>query len=160
MTYAVAFDDKPLSRGALRKATEYAAPEDREVVVIAVIPTGNVPYYRKKKWISAPRGTRRSEEMGDATAERVSNALRGRVRSIAPEATFEPVITDLPEVSTSGIAKELRAAIADHEASDVFVGARDPKRLVSALIDPRDTKYHLHMIRRPYIPSSDLAQYS
>ena len=160
VTYLVAFDDKPLARGALRKAVEYAEPTNHDVVAVTVIPEGDIGYYLDKRWIGTTRETKRSSVMSGATAQAIRTTLAGRVATIAPDARFDPIVADLPAVSTQGIAMELRAAIAEHHASDVFVGARDPERLVSALIGPRDTKYHLHMIRRPYIPDSDLAQYS
>jgi nucleotide-binding universal stress UspA family protein len=160
MSYLVAFDDNPLSRGALRKAVEYAEPTHQEVIVITIIPQSNVQYYRDKRWIDKRTERKQTAELTEATAEAISRNLRGRVNRIAPNARFEPIISNITQVTTRGIANQLRQAIRDYDPSDVFIGARDARAIVSALLDSSDTKYHLHMIRKPYIPSSNLPQYS
>jgi nucleotide-binding universal stress UspA family protein len=158
MTFLVAFDDSPLSRGALRKAVEFAAPTDTPVVAVSVIPENNVRYMREKGWLKPAREGRaaRAEAMDPHAAERKLAYCAAR---IAPGARFDPVRTDRGDVLESAVGPELRAAIRDHEATDVFVGARDPGATVRRLADGRDTEFHLYMIRRPYIPGMGVARY-
>lgn len=159
MTYVVAFDDSVLARGALRKAVEYAEPTDSEVIAVTIIPEYDVPYLRDKGWIGRTRGTR-TVRMQEATAGAVSAMLRNQIARIEPDVEFVPVVIDRQVDTTETIGAELRTVISDHGGTDVFVGAREPTHIVSALIDARDPKFHLHLIRRPYIPDLGLEKYS
>lgn len=158
MTFLVAFDDSPLSRGALRKAAELGRATDSAVVAVSVIP-GSVGYAREKGWLKPSSDGRvaRKEAMRESVIEK---RLAQRVTRIAPGAGFDPVRTDREGVGDSGVGPELRRAIRDHGATDVFVGSSDAGATVERLIDRRDTAFHLYLIRRPYIPDSGLAGYS
>lgn len=157
----VAYDDSPLARGALRKAVEFAGPTDVEVVAVAVVPRNDVSYLRAKGWLPPAEAGEyaRHEAMAEGTVER---RIAGRVERIAPAARFEPVFTNrrLDTARGRAVGPELRRAAVDHDATDVFVGAREAGPLVEALVDARDPRFHLHLIRRPYVPGLHVTGYS
>jgi len=79
MTFVVPFDGSNLAEAALVRAVEYGTALQEDIAAVTVVPERK-GYARQKGWI----------EEGEAyDVEAVVESLRERVRSLAPDASFE-----------------------------------------------------------------------
>jgi nucleotide-binding universal stress UspA family protein len=112
VVYGVAFDDSPLSRTALARARDLAAPTGESVVAVACLPD-RASTARENGWV-AP------EESYDI--ETAVRNVRAAATEIAPDATVrcETVSGGGPRGVITG---RLRSAVLDLSPDVVFVGS-------------------------------------
>jgi nucleotide-binding universal stress UspA family protein len=149
VTLLVPFDDSPLSRAALRRASEFGEFMDQEVVALTVIPEGDLDYVEEHGWL-----TERTPFTVDAIADRLAN----RTREVAPNARFryetladeegeEPVAT-----RTLDVVRKVREVAHDEDASILFLGSENAGRVTSPLSSvgsplSEDAAYDIHIVR-------------
>lgn len=123
MTFVVPFDGSSEANAALARASEVGTAMGETVFAIAVIPTGNSDYARKKGWLN----------VGESfDLDTIVENLVATVEDIAPEATFEYEQTSR-SVSGNSIAKPIRKFAKRHDASMVFIGSDNAGRLTTSL---------------------------
>lgn len=122
MAFVVPFDGSTLAEAALVRASEYGTAMEEDVVVVTIVPERK-RYAREKGWIG-------EDEAYDV--DRVVNQLRDRVRSLAPDATFEyEVIREFPPAR--GLADRIEDLALDHDPSILFLGTDNLGRIVTPL---------------------------
>jgi nucleotide-binding universal stress UspA family protein len=122
MTIVVPFDESDLAREALRRATQIKH-DSETVVALVVIPDENAEYARNRGWMGPDEEFRAKAIVADLT---------DRVRELAPEATFEYIVTDR-YASNGQIANKLRRYAVDVGARLVVIGSDNAGRIVSSL---------------------------
>lgn len=123
MAFVVPYDGLKLSRAALIRAAQFATVLEEDVIAVTVIPRNNADYARERGWID-------DDEPFDLEA--IVTHLRRDVARLAPEATFEFVVTD--RYAPAGtIAAEIRGFAREHDASLVFVGSENAGRVVRSI---------------------------
>lgn len=145
MTYLVPFDDSPLSRTALKRAGEFAAAMDEDVLALVVVPP-SVEYAREKGWIGP------SEPFDDAVIERM---LRGSVEDLAPGAAVRVEAadeTDYRASVTTDVVRRIRQVAAESGAEVLFVGTENAGAVatpVASVGSPvsDDPQYDVHVVR-------------
>lgn len=119
MTLVVPFDGTALAETALVRAVEFDAVFDEGVVAVSVVPNGNIEYARDAGWIG-------DDERFDM--ETVTARLRDQVSALAPDAEFRVEVVD--QYAAAGtIAKRVRRAAHDEDASMVVIGSENAGRL-------------------------------
>jgi nucleotide-binding universal stress UspA family protein len=146
MTLLVPFDDSPLSRAALKRASEFAAFMDREVVALTVVPD-DPDYAESRGWL-----TERTPSSVDAIAER----LERRVDEIAPNARFryEPLDDEDDPVATTtlDVVRKVREVAHEEGTTILFLGSENAGRVASPLSSvgnplSEDATYDVHIVR-------------
>ncbi|SDJ21727.1 Universal stress protein family protein [Halovenus aranensis] len=122
MTIVVPFDDSPLAREALRRATEIKHPTE-QVAAVAVIPNENAKYAENRGWIGP-------DEKFDP--ETIVSRLSGQVNELAPDASFDYIVVG--RYATSGqIASKIRGYAREAGARIVVLGSQNAGRIVSSV---------------------------
>ncbi|ELZ05031.1 hypothetical protein C482_02716 [Natrialba chahannaoensis JCM 10990] len=149
MVFVVPFDSSELAEAALVRATEYGALLNQDIVVVTVIPERN-RYAREKGWIG---------ENETVAVDVIADQLRDRVKTLAPEASFEyKYIREFPPESR--LAGHIERLILEHEPSVVFLGSDNVGRIVTPLTSvgahvAADHSYDVFIVRQPTPPSID-----
>jgi nucleotide-binding universal stress UspA family protein len=146
MTLLVPFDDSPLSRAALKRASEFAAFMDTEVVALTVVPD-DTDYAAAHGWLT---------EQTPSTVEAIAARLEEKVREVAPNARFryetldgedDPVAT-----TTLDVVRKIRQVAGEEDAEILFVGSENAGRVASPLSSvgsplSEDAAYDIHIVR-------------
>jgi nucleotide-binding universal stress UspA family protein len=149
MTLLVPFDDSPLARAALRRASEFSEFMDQEVVALTVIPEGDLDYAEEHGWLT---------ERTPFTVEAIADRLESRAREIAPTVRFryetladeegeEPVAT-----RTLDVVRKVREVANEEETTILFLGSENAGRVTSPLSSvgsplSEDAAYDIHIVR-------------
>lgn len=131
MTFVVPFDGSPLSKEALRRATEFAPVKDATIVAVSIIPHNNKKYAKEQGWV---------DDESEYELEAVVNRLESQVEEIAPDAEYHHRLVD--RWANSGtIAARLKRFIRDEDTSMVFLGSENAGRIITSVsnIGPRLT---------------------
>lgn len=146
MVVLVPYDGSPLSKTALRRATEFASYRDEDVVALTVVPV-DAEYLRNQGMLGA-------DERLDVDA--LCARLGQEVRDIAPDAT---VRCETPTTSGSmaatvinDITRTIRQVANQVGASIVFVGSENAGRVstpITSVGSPisSDPRYDVHIVR-------------
>jgi len=118
MTYLAAYDGSSLADAALRRAAEFAADEDEELVVASVVPTDE-PLAETYDLV----------EGDEYDPETAAANLRRSARSIAPDCEFRARRVD-PYAGKGRIATEIGHVIREVDADLVVVGSENAGRVV------------------------------
>jgi nucleotide-binding universal stress UspA family protein len=146
MTLLVPFDDSPLSRAALRRASEFAACMDRELVALTVVPD-DLDYAEERGWLT---------EQTPFTVEAIAARLERKATEIAPNARFrhETIESDDPvSTTTLDVVRKVRQVAGEEDTTVLFIGSENAGRVVSpqsSVGSPlsEDATYDLHIVRR------------
>lgn len=123
MSLVVPFDGSMLSKSALVRAAQFDQVLDEGILVVSVIPEGNVEYARARGWIG-------EEDPFDADA--IVSHLQNEVAEITPAATFQELFVDrFAPVGT--IATRIRRFARTHDVSIAFIGSENAGRVVRAM---------------------------
>ena len=149
MTLLVPFDDSPLSRAALQRASEFAGFMDQEVVALTVIPEDDLDYAEEHGWLT---------ERTPFTVEAIADRLESRAREIAPNVRFryetladeegeEPVAT-----RTLDVVRKVRQVANEEDTTMLFLGSENAGRVTSPLSSvgsplSEDAAYDIHIVR-------------
>ena len=125
MTYLVPFDGSQLSTAALARADEFrtAGLGVEEILVVAVVPDGNVRYARRQGWLD-------DDEPFDA--ELVSERLREQARAVTPSFSFR-METVGKRAKPGDIAGRVRSVARSEDVAMVFVGSENAGRMVTSV---------------------------
>lgn len=123
MTLFVPYDGSDLSRAALGRATTVRGALDDSVAVVTVVPRGDADYAAEHGWI---------DDGDDFEMDAVVASVREDVTGRAPDADFEAVTVDR-FAPAAVIARRLRDAAHERDASVVFLGSENAADLVSTL---------------------------
>jgi nucleotide-binding universal stress UspA family protein len=145
MTLLVPYDDSPLSRAALRRASEFAAFMDTEVVALTVIPD-DPDYAEERGWLT---------ERTPSTPESIAERLREKATEVAPNARFrhETITNEDPVATTTlDVVRRIREVAHEEEATILFVGSENAGRVASPLSSvgnplSEDATYDVHIVR-------------
>jgi len=146
MTLLVPFDGSDLAATALKRATEFGATRDEEVVVLTVVPDDS-SFAVERGWINP--GEPFDIDQLCANFER-------RVAKIAPEAMFRcetPAESDaLTATAIDDITRTVRRVAAELNVSVVFIGTENAGRIstpVTSVGSPlsNDPQYDVHIVR-------------
>jgi nucleotide-binding universal stress UspA family protein len=149
MTLLVPFDDSPLSRAALKRASEFAAFMDTEVVALTVIPD-DTDYATERGWLT---------EQTPSTVEAIAARLEEKAHEVAPNARFrhEPLDGDDDPVATTtlDVVRKIRQVAHDEDAEILFVGSENAGRVTSPLSSvgnplSEDAAYDVHIVRHAH----------
>lgn len=122
MTFVVPFDGSELAEAALVRGVEYGGALDEDVTAVTVVPERK-GYAREKGWI---------DEGEEYDVEAVVESLRERVRTLAPDASFEyQRIREFPPEAQ--LAEHIERLARAHEPSVVFLGSENVGRIVTPL---------------------------
>ncbi|AGB17543.1 universal stress family protein [Halovivax ruber XH-70] len=152
MTFVVPFDGSDLAEAALVRAVEYGAALDVAVTAVTVVPE-RTRYAREKSWIG------RDENYDPG---RVVESLRGRVETLAPEASFDfERIREFPPEAE--IAEHIGALALEHDPAVVFLGSDNVGRVVTPLASvgvhvAAEDDYDVFIVRRPSPPRIDAVE--
>ncbi|MFB6141284.1 MAG: universal stress protein [Halosimplex sp.] len=146
MTYLVPFDGSDLAAAALKRATEFAALTDAEVVALVVIPLDERDFAVERGWID-------DDERYDP--DEIESRLEERVREIAPDATFRcerPEDVSSVASITTDVVRTIRTVAQEVGAEIVFVGSENAGRVstpISSVGAPvsEDPRYDVHIVR-------------
>jgi nucleotide-binding universal stress UspA family protein len=146
MVLLVPFDGSELATAALRRAVEFSELTDERLVVLSVL-TNDERFARERGWVGA-------DEPYDPDA--VAEELETAAREIAPDATFrreEPTEAGMMATTTHDVARTIREAAHELDASVVFVGSENAGRVstpVSSVGSPvsEDPDYDVHIVRK------------
>jgi nucleotide-binding universal stress UspA family protein len=147
MTLVVPFDGSQLAEAALVRASQFGSLLDEPGVAVTAIPDGDTQFARRVGVTDEP------------TVEAVADHLESRVRQIAPTATFRAEAVG--KYAPSGqIAKTIRRAAKDLDASMVFIGSENAGRIVRSLGSvggsvATDEAYDVVIVRGGKDPQSD-----
>ncbi|AGB15515.1 universal stress family protein [Halovivax ruber XH-70] len=123
MSLVVPFDGSDLASAALARAVQFDSILDEGVLVISIVPVGNVDYAVARGWI---------DESDAFDRDRILAALRDRATQIAPDAAFHYRLTDrYAPIGT--IANQIRQFARSNDASILFVGSENAGRIVRAV---------------------------
>jgi len=143
VTYAVAFDDSPLARTALDRASTLGSAADEAVVAVACVPDSSVRA-RERGWVET------AEEYDVAT---VVEGLERAVTDIAPGAEFryETVGGGTPKGAVSGA---LRDAVGRIDPDVLFVGSERAGGVATPMDSVAGTliasgEYDIYLVREP-----------
>ena len=149
MTFVVPFDGSELSEAALRRAGEYAAAFDEDVVAVSVV-SERQRYAREKGWI---------DEDEEFDLETVVDRLEERVGSVVSDAEFDyERIREYPPVEK--IAEHVQTLIERHDPTVVFLGSDNvggvvtPVSSVGARVTA-DEAYDVYIVCHPDAPTPD-----
>jgi nucleotide-binding universal stress UspA family protein len=146
MTLLVPFDDSPLSRAALKRASEFAAFTDSEVVALTVVPD-DPDYAEEHGWLTAQT---------PSTFEAIADRLEAKAHEIAPNARFraEPLDGEDDPVATTtlDVVRKIRQVANEEGAEILFVGSENAGRVTSPLSSvgnplSEDAAYDIHIVR-------------
>ena len=147
MTLLVPYDDSPLSRAALRRASEFASFMDREVVALTVIPADDLAYAEDRGWLT---------ERTPFTVDAVADKLRERVAEQAPNARFRYELLDDADdpvaTQTLDVVRKVREVAHDEDVEILFLGSENAGRVTSPLSSvgnplSDDATYDVHIVR-------------
>jgi nucleotide-binding universal stress UspA family protein len=124
MTFVIPFDGSTLAETALVRAREFSGVlEEKSIVAVAAIPSGNAEYARDHGWL-------RSDEPFEM--ESVVEKLHKQVIDLAPSAGFRHLTVD--RYAPSGtIASEVRRFADKADASMVFIGSENAGHMVTGI---------------------------
>jgi nucleotide-binding universal stress UspA family protein len=146
MTLLVPFDDSPLSRAALRRASEFAGFMNREVVALTIIPD-DTDYAEERGWLTAQT---------PSAFEAIAARLKGKAHEVAPNARFraEPLDGEDDPVATTtlDVVRKIRQVANEEDAEILFVGSENAGRVASPLSSvgnplSEDAAYDIHIVR-------------
>ncbi|SER86647.1 universal stress protein [Natrinema salaciae] len=149
MTFVVPFDGSELAEAALVRAVEYGTALDEDVTAISVVPERK-RYAREKGWIDE------GEEYDVAS---VVDSLRERVRTLAPNVSFEyERIREFPPEAQ--LADHIERLAREHDPSVVFLGSENVGRVVTPLTSvgvhvAAEETYDVFIVRQPGPPNVD-----
>ncbi|WP_435065829.1 universal stress protein [Halobaculum sp. EA56] len=123
MTFVIPFDMSELAETALVRAKEFNQVFDEEILVLTVIPKGDVEYAREKGWLKPDE---------EYELENVISTLHERIVNLVPEADFRHFTVD-KYAPQGAIANELREAATDADAAVVFLGSENAGHIVSGV---------------------------
>jgi nucleotide-binding universal stress UspA family protein len=146
MTLLVPFDDSPLSRAALRRASEFAEFMDQEVIALTVVPD-DLDYAEERGWLT---------EQTPFTVEAIAARLERKATEIAPNARFrhETIEGDDPvSTTTLDVVRKVREVAGEEDTTVLFIGSENAGRVVSpqsSVGSPlsEDDTYDLHIVRQ------------
>jgi nucleotide-binding universal stress UspA family protein len=122
MGFMVPYDGSDLADAALDRATTHGEALDRRVVAVTVVPEGH-DYAVEHGWLEP-------DETFDA--ERVRRRLREQIDAVAPGTELH--VKRVPRyLSHGGIAKRLRDAAREMDATVLFVGSESAGRVVQPI---------------------------
>jgi nucleotide-binding universal stress UspA family protein len=123
MTLLSPYDGSPLARAAVRRAAEFGAFREEEVVVLTVVPE-DAAFAEDRGWV---------DERAEYDPEAVEERLESEVADLAPEATFRAERPDPSESLSSStpddILRTIREVARELEATVLFVGSDNADRL-------------------------------
>lgn len=146
MTLLVPFDDSPLSRAALKRASEFAAFMDTEVVALTIIPD-DTDYAEERGWLT---------EQTPSTVEAIAARLETKAHEVAPNARFRHELLDGEEdpvaTTTLDVVRKIRQVAHEEDAEILFVGSENAGRVASPLSSvgnplSEDDDYDVHIVR-------------
>jgi nucleotide-binding universal stress UspA family protein len=145
MTLLVPFDDSPLSRAALKRAGDFAAFMDTEVVALTVVPD-DPDYAAEHGWLT---------EQTPFTVEAIAERLRKKAAEIAPNARFrhESITNEEPVATTTlDVVRKVREVAHEEDATILFIGSENAGRVASPLSSvgnplSEDATYDIHIVR-------------
>ena len=146
MTLLVPFDGSDLAATALKRATEFGATRDEEVVVLTVVPDES-SFAVERGWINPGE---------PFDTNQLCENFKRRVAKIAPEAMFRcetPTESDaLTATAIDDITRTVRRVAAELNVSVVFIGTENAGRIstpVTSVGSPlsNDPQYDVHIVR-------------
>ena len=146
MTLLVPYDDSPLSRAALKRASKFAAFTNDELVALTVVPD-DLEYAEERGWLT---------EQTPFTVEAIAERLEKKATEIAPNARFRHETIDDEEdpvaTTTLDVVRKVREVAADEDTSILFIGSENAGRVVtpqSSVGKPlsEDATYDIHIVR-------------
>jgi nucleotide-binding universal stress UspA family protein len=149
MTFVVPFDGSDLAETALVRAVEYGGTLEEGVTAVSVVPERK-RYAREKGWI----GENESYDV-DAVVEE----LRERVRTLAPDASFEyERIREFPPENR--IADRIERLVLQQDPTLVFLASENVGRVVTPLTSvgvhvAADDSYDVLLVRQSTPPEID-----
>lgn len=149
MTFVVPFDGSELAEAALVRATEYGTALDEDVTAVTVIPERK-RYAREKGWIG---------EDEEYDVEAIVESLRERVRTLAPDASFEyERIREFPPEAQ--LAEQIERLARAHDPSVVFLGSENVGRIVTPVTSvgvhvAAEETYDVFIVRQSGPPKVD-----
>jgi nucleotide-binding universal stress UspA family protein len=147
MTFLVPYDDSPLARAALRRASEFAAAMDTDVVALTVVPD-DPEYAEERGWLT---------EQTPFSVEAIGERLERRAREIAPNARFRHETIDGEDdpvaTTTLDVVREVREVAQEEGVTVLFLGSENAGRVASPLSSvgnplSEDATYDVHIVRR------------
>lgn len=144
MVVVVPFDGTALSETALDRAVDFADVLEARVVVVSVIPNGNVRYARERGWLDDDEGF---------DMDTVLRRLANRVAAIAPAAEFEYEVVGR-YTQAGAIASKIRSVARAASADLVVIGSDNAGRIVSSVSSvgrtvATDNSYDVLIVRGP-----------
>lgn len=143
MTFAVAFDNRPLARAALQRAVEFAAATHEDVVAVTAIPE-DPSVARERGWVG-----------GDETfdVETAAQNLTEMVTDVDPDVQFAHRSVDR-YAPRGRISRAIRTLAVEHGASVLFIGSDNAGRIVGNIASvgqsvSADSRYDVHIVRHP-----------
>ncbi|MCU4752342.1 universal stress protein [Halobacteria archaeon AArc-curdl1] len=147
MTLLVPFDNTPLSRAALEKATAFGDYRDESVLALTVIPD-DVDYALERGWLY-------DHEAFDT--DTIADRLEERVASISPAASFRSTVVNSDEptaTTTTMVVSEIRRTAAEEGVSVIFVGTENAGGVTTPLSSvggpvatDSQSKYDVYIVR-------------
>jgi len=146
MTLLVPFDGSDLAATALKRATEFGATRDEEVIVLTVVPDDS-SFAVERGWINPGE---------PFDIDQLCENFEQRVAEIAPQATFRcetPAESDaLTATAIDDITRTVRRVAAELAVSIVFIGTENAGRIstpVTSVGSPlsKDPQYDVHIVR-------------
>ncbi len=143
MTFVVAFDNSPLSRAALDRATRFATTVDEDVVAVTAVPR-DAKKARERGWLG--RDT-------EFSVERVTANLQAIVTDLDPGAGFAYRVVDR-YAPRGRVSRAIRELAVERDASVVFIGSDNAGRMVGGISSvgqtvSSDDRYDVHIVRHP-----------
>lgn len=141
MTHVVAFDNSPLSRAALRRATAYGGALGEEVVAVTAI-RRDAAEARRKGWLDGNESF---------SVEGVAKRLTKLVSEIDPDAEFAYRAVD-KYAPPGRVSRAVRDLAVDVGARVVFVGSDNAGKMVGGITSvgqnvSADGRYDVHLVR-------------
>jgi len=152
MTFVVPLAGSNLAEAALVRAVESGTALQEDIAAVTVVPERK-GYARQKGWI----------EEGEAyDVEAVVESLRERVRSLAPDASFEyERIREFPPEAQ--LAEHVERLARAHDPSVVFLGSENVGRVVTPLTSvgvhvAAEETYDVFIVRHAGPPKVDTVE--
>ncbi|MFB6102191.1 MAG: universal stress protein [Haloplanus sp.] len=146
MTLLVPFDGSALSETALKRACEFGAYRDEDVVALTVVPD-DASFAQERGWIDA----------GDAyRPDELCLQFEERVKAIDEAVEFRCERPGESEVETAtavdNVTRTIRTVAETLDVSIIFVGSENAGRVstpVTSVGDPlsTDPRYDVHIVR-------------
>ena len=149
MTFVVPFDGSELSEAALKRAGEYAAAFDEDVVAVSVV-SERQRYAREKGWIG---------EGEEFDLESVVADLEEQVHEIVPDVEFDyERIREYPPVEV--IAEYIQELVERHDPTVVFLGSDNVGGIVTPVSSvgahvTADETYDVYIVCHPDAPTPE-----